>query len=72
MTDATPSPGAQRMRLHRKRRKARLRCFTVELRECEIDALIRRCLLKTEMRNDSTAIKKALYAHLDRTLGLKA
>jgi hypothetical protein len=49
MTDATPSPGAQRMRLHRKRRKAGLRCLTVELRESEIVALIRRCLLKTDM-----------------------
>ena len=69
MTDATPSPAAQRMRLHRKRRRAGLRCLIVELRETEIDALIRRCLLRTEMRNDTSAIRKALYAHLERTLG---
>ena len=63
------SSGAQRMRLHRKRRRAGLRCLTVELRETEIDALIRKNLLKAETRNDPRAIRKALYAHLDRTLG---
>ena len=36
------SPAAQRMRLHRERRRQRLRCVTVELREAEITALIRR------------------------------
>src|SRR5262245_43909613 len=33
---AIPSPAAQRMRLHRKRQKAGLRCLNVELRETEI------------------------------------
>jgi hypothetical protein len=41
----------------------------VELRETEIEALIRTGLLKAETRNDSRAIRKALYAYLDRTLG---
>jgi hypothetical protein len=40
----------------------------VELRDSEIDELIRRGLLKSEMRNDDTEIIDALYAHLDRTL----
>ena len=63
------STGAQRMRLHRQRRRAGLRCLMVELRETEIEALIRTGLLMAETRNDSRAIRKALYAYLDRTLG---
>jgi hypothetical protein len=41
----------------------------VELRETEIDALIRKGFLKQETRNDWHAVREALYAHLDRTLG---
>ena len=69
---AVRSPGsaaAERMRLHRVRQRQGLRCLTVELRETEIDTLIQRKLLKPEMRNDLYEIRKALYAHLDRTLG---
>jgi hypothetical protein len=46
-----------------------MRCLTIELRETEIEALIRRGLLKSETRNDPSAVTKALYAHLDGTLG---
>jgi hypothetical protein len=46
-----------------------LRCLTIELRETEIDPLVRMGLLKIEMRNDANAITKALYGHFDRTLG---
>jgi hypothetical protein len=46
-----------------------LRCFMIELRETEIDVLIRKGLLKPETRNDTIAIIDALYAHLDHTLG---
>jgi hypothetical protein len=56
------------MRLHRERRREGLRCLTVELRATEVNALIRKGLLKREARNDRTAILNALYAHLDRTL----
>jgi hypothetical protein len=62
------SPAAERMRRHRQRRRDGLRCLIVELRETEIDELIRRGLLKSEMRNVDTEIIDALYAHLDRTL----
>jgi hypothetical protein len=64
------SAAAERMRLHRERRRMGLRCLTIELRETEIDALIRKGLLKSETRNDANAIIEALYAHLDRTLDL--
>jgi hypothetical protein len=63
------TPAAERMRLYRQRRRSGLRCLTVELRETDIDALIRRGLLKSEMRNADAEIINALYAHLDRTLG---
>jgi hypothetical protein len=65
---ATHSPAAERMRLHRERRRDGLRCLTIELRETEIDALIRKGMLKTDARNDRDAILNALYAHLEHTL----
>jgi hypothetical protein len=66
---AARSAAAERMRLHRERRRNGMRCLTIELRETEIEALIRRGLLKSETRNDPSAVTKALYAHLDGTLG---
>jgi hypothetical protein len=39
----------------------------VQLRETEIDELIRRKLLQADARNDIYAIRDALHAHLDRT-----
>jgi hypothetical protein len=70
MTDSItrPSRAAERMRRHRERRRDGLRCMIVELRETEIDELIRMGLLKSEMRNDANAILQALYVHLDLTL----
>ena len=63
------SAAAERMRLHRERRRKGLRCVTIELRATEIDTLIRRGLLKAEARNNPSAICGALYAYLDRSLG---
>jgi hypothetical protein len=64
------SLAAERMRLHRERRREGLRCLTIELRETEIDALMREGLLKLETRNDPSAVREALYAFLDGTLGV--
>jgi hypothetical protein len=63
-------PAAERMRLHRERRRRGLRCLVIELRETEIDALIRMGLLKAEARNNLPAIRHALYDHFDSTLSL--
>jgi hypothetical protein len=63
------SAAAERMRAHRQRRRDGSRCLMIELRETEIDALIRKGLLKPETRNDPTALSEALYAFLDGTLG---
>jgi hypothetical protein len=65
------SPAAERMRRHRQRRRKRLRCLTIELRETEIDTLIRKGLLKLETRNQTYDLQMALYAFLDGTLGAK-
>jgi hypothetical protein len=65
----TRTAAAERMRRHRRRRRDGLRCLVIELRETEIDVLIRKGLLKPETRNDTIAIIDALYAHLDHTLG---
>jgi hypothetical protein len=64
-----PSAAAERMRLHRQRRRQGLRCLMVELRKTEIDVLIEKGLLDGEMRNDPGAVCEALYTHLDQTLG---
>ena len=63
------SSAAERMRLHRERRRNGMRSLWVELRVTEIDALVRTGLLKVETRNDPNAIREALYGYLDQTLG---
>jgi hypothetical protein len=65
---APRSSGAERMRRHRQRRHDGLRCLTVELRQTEIDALVRKGFLKSEMRNERKAIIQALYIFLESNL----
>ncbi len=62
------SAAAERMRRHRQRQCDGLLCLTIELRATEIETLIRQGLLSWEMRNDRSAIIRALYAFFDRTL----
>jgi hypothetical protein len=71
VTDNTSqsTPAAERMRVHRSRRRAGLRCLTIELRETEVTELIRRELLEAGARHDANAVRRALYRHLDDTLG---
>ena len=66
---ATCLAGTSRMRLHRARRSAGLRCLTVEVRETEIAALIRKGLLRPDSRQDNAAVRNAIYSLLDRHLG---
>ena len=68
MTNNARSLAAERMRLHRARRRRGLRCLMIELRETDVDALICGGLLEHETRNDRNAVRKALYGHLNRTL----
>jgi hypothetical protein len=68
-----PSPAirgaAERMRAHRRRRKLGLRCIMIQLRNSEIDVLVRRGWLSANLRNDRTAISRALHAFFDRSFG---
>jgi hypothetical protein len=57
----TPSSGALRMARHRNRRRKGLRCITMEIRETELDTLIRRGWLEHHRRADSLAVRNALY-----------
>jgi hypothetical protein len=68
-TEPPRSAAAERMRLHRERRRNGMRCLTIELRETEIEALICNGFLRLETRNDASTVTEALYAFFDRTLG---
>jgi len=63
-----PSPSAHRQSLLRERRKRGLKCIQVELRSSEIAELIRRGHLSESSQDDMTAVRGALYQHLDKTL----
>ena len=68
-TQALPvSRAAERMRLHRQRRRLGLRCIVIELRATEIDELVRRGFLTEDARNDRVAQRQAFYAFLDQSL----
>jgi hypothetical protein len=68
--DAIREATARRVRLHRERRRHGLRCLLIQIRDREIDALVRHDLLDSEKRDDITAIRAAFHQYLDRTLGL--
>ena len=53
---------AERMRLARERRRLGLLCVILEIREREIDALIRRGRLSAGDRENRSAIRRALTA----------
>jgi len=60
------SPGAQRMRRYRKRRRQGLRSVRILLDQPGIDALIEMTLLKEDQRQDVKALQKALLGLLYR------
>jgi hypothetical protein len=62
------SSAAERMRVHRERKKSGIRCLMIELRETEIDALIRKGFLKADARSDTSALTDAIYAYFDHGL----
>jgi hypothetical protein len=67
-TKPKPLSPAERMRLSRARRRKGLRFLTVELRETEIDGLIRRGRLALADRDSPAAIRRALYAFFESCL----
>jgi hypothetical protein len=64
--DSKQSLGAERMRRHRERRRNGLRCFHIDLRETEIEELIRRGLLNPEDRQQANSVVEAFYAFLEQ------
>jgi len=68
-TKVARTRAAERMRRYRQRRRAGLRCYPLELRASEIEALVRRGLLLATERTNRNAIIKAMYSFLDGTLG---
>ena len=59
------------MRRHRQRRRDGLRCLVVELRETEIDVLVQKGLLNADARNDTRAVREALYQYFESTLNYR-
>jgi hypothetical protein len=75
MTSATPTATAltgklapltpaERMRRSRERRKNRMFCLTLEIRESEVDAFVRCGRIKPEERASPAAIREAVYSLL--------
>jgi hypothetical protein len=62
------SPGAQRMRRYRKRRRQQMRYIPIPLHASEIDALIRMRLLKNEQRQDGEALQTAVLTLVYRAI----
>ena len=60
------SASAARMLRHRERRRKGLRFLGIELREREIEALIRRGRLHPDHRANPAALRQALYGFLDQ------
>ena len=59
---------AKRMRWARDRQRQGLRCYTLEIRNEEIAALILKGFLQRDRRADRGAVVSALYAFLDTHL----
>ena len=62
------SAGAERMRLHRRRRRYRLRPFKVELSDTDIDEMVTRGFLDPTERKDVRAIGDAATAVISDAL----
>ena len=62
------SSSAARMLRHRERRRRGMRFLGIELREREIEALIRRGRLHPDHRANPAALRQALYGFLDQYL----
>jgi hypothetical protein len=67
-TTVTRTSGAERMKLHRERKRNKMRCLMMELRNEEIDALVAKKFLKPEMRDDREAIADAIYGWFEQVL----
>ena len=60
---------AERMRLHRQRRRRGMRSLSILSHVTEIEALVRKGLLEHEHRADPDIIRRAVYDLLASALG---
>jgi hypothetical protein len=67
MEEARITPGARRMRASRQRRRDAMRCVTLDLRETEVDRLIKRGYLRSVDRADRNEVLLALYRFLEQS-----
>jgi hypothetical protein len=72
LPERTLSSSAQRMRVHRKRRRRGMRCARIQVHVTEIDALIRKGYLDLNSRDDGDAVEAAIGAFVDDTLANEA
>jgi hypothetical protein len=61
-----PPSGAERMRLHRKRRRRGTRCVRLQLNVSVIDYFVRKELLKNRERDDPQALRDAVLVLISR------
>jgi len=66
---STTSGAAGRMARHRKRRRDGISCYTVQVRDCEVEVLIQLGLLSPAERANRYSVIKALHGFFDETLG---
>jgi hypothetical protein len=64
-----PTPPAERMRLHRIRRRNGLRYVQVLLADAEVDTLVARGFLKPDRRHSQKAIQDAVDSFICHDLG---
>jgi hypothetical protein len=62
------APAAERMRLHRRRRRLGVRPLTVEIRPQGVEALVEKGYLKPHQRNDWSEIQFAVRSFLSDEL----
>lgn len=63
------SDGARRMRITRERRREGMRCFTLEIRNAEIDRLVDLGYLRAADRDDRNQVVQGFYRFFDSALG---
>jgi hypothetical protein len=68
-TEIARALAADRMRRSRNRRRRGVRCYTLELRDREIEALVLRGFLSPGEQANRAAVLKAMYSFLDYAFG---
>jgi hypothetical protein len=68
-TQGAASDAAERMRRYRNRQRRGLRCYTLQLWNAEVRALVRGGFLRADEQTNRVAVVKALHRFLDVTLG---